>query len=326
MKFSIVIPLYNKAPYVRCAIDSALAQSAADLEVVVVDDGSSDGGAELVEAIADPRVRLVRQSNGGVSVARNTGVAKSRGEWVAFLDADDWYHPHHLATLAVAQRAHPEADVVACDYVVAPHADKNWPPRWRVADVPPEIELITDLPVRWTKGRSLFTSAVAVRRARLHSMQPCFPPGESYGEDLDLWFRLAEKTPIALAHAPTVAYRTGVKGSLATANATRPTPPWVDRMRVRIHSGTLTGTQRRSALWLIAQIELTQAREELAAGHRRAVLLRLWSGRRAVTGARWWMTLVMAVFVPGPMVSRWQSWRVRRTSPAVKVAARGNEP
>lgn len=325
MKFSVVVPLYNKAPYVGCAIASVLAQSVADLEVVVVDDGSQDDGAKVVEAIADPRVRLIRQANGGVSVARNRGIAESRGEWVAFLDADDWYHPRHLAHLIIAQQAYPEADTVACDYVSAQHSETDWPPRWQIPDAPIEIERITDLPRRWMKGRSLFTSAVAVRNGRLQSMQPCFAPGESYGEDLDLWFRLAEKTPIALAHAPTVAYRTDVAGSLAAGHAALSTPPWVGRMRARARSGALTAAQSRSALWLLAQLDVTVARNAIAAGRRCYGLHRLLRGRRAATNVRWWLTLAMALLVPGYLVGGWEAWRVDRTASTMEATDAGIE-
>lgn len=325
MKFSVVIPLYNKAPYVGCAIDSVLAQSVADLEIVVVDDGSQDGGAEVVEAIADPRVRLIRQANGGVSVARNRGIAQAQGEWVAFLDADDWYHPCHLANLLLAQQAHPAADTVACDYVSVPHSETDWPPRWQVSDSPPEIELITDLPMRWMKGRSLFTSAVAVRNSRLQSMQPCFAPGESYGEDLELWFRLAEKAPIALAHAPTVAYRTDVAGSLAAGHAALSIPPWVGRMRARARSGALTPAQSRSALWLLAQLDVTVARRAIAAGRRGDGLRWLLRGRRAATNVRWWLTLAMALLVPGHLVEGWEAWRVGRMAATVEASDAGVE-
>ena len=81
MKFSIVIPLYNKATYIRSTIESALAQSFTDFEVIVVDDGSTDGGAEQVAALTDPRLTLVRQTNAGVSAARNQGIAFLYDYW-----------------------------------------------------------------------------------------------------------------------------------------------------------------------------------------------------------------------------------------------------
>ena len=93
----MVIPLYNKAAYVHRAISSVFDQSFEDLEVIVVDDGSTDAGGEIVAAIQDPRLRLIRQANAGVAAARNVGVGASRGRWVAFLDADDTWRPDRLA-------------------------------------------------------------------------------------------------------------------------------------------------------------------------------------------------------------------------------------
>ncbi|ELZ24230.1 glycosyl transferase family protein [Halosimplex carlsbadense 2-9-1] len=94
---SVVIPAYRRADVVGRAIDSALAQTASDLEVVVVDDGSDDGTEAVVAAYDDPRVRyLAHERNRGVSAARNTGVEASTGEYVAFLDSDDEWLPRKL--------------------------------------------------------------------------------------------------------------------------------------------------------------------------------------------------------------------------------------
>lgn len=323
MKFSVVIPLYNKAPYIKSAIESVLAQTFTDFEVIVVDDGSTDGGAELVASIIDTRVRLVRQANAGVSAARNHGIALGGGEWVAFLDGDDWHHPRYLATLLEAQKMCPEADTVACGFMpVEPDATLE-PVHWPALMDTPCIELITDLPLRWMKGPSLFTSAVAVRATRLAQMQPCFPPGESCGEDLDLWFRLGENSIIALVHAPLVAYRVAVTGSLTAQHAALSMPPWVNRMRMRALSDAMTKSQRKSALWMLAQMNVTIARQAVASGRRLEGIRWLFKGRRAATGQRWWLTAAMVGFAPGQFVKAWERWRIDRTAHVIDTVGAG---
>ena len=97
MTASVIIPLYNKAPYIQRAFDSVLAQTFRDFELVVVDDGCTDGGAKIVARCSDPRVRIVRQTNAGPGAARNRGLREAQGELVAFLYADDEWLPEFLA-------------------------------------------------------------------------------------------------------------------------------------------------------------------------------------------------------------------------------------
>src|ERR1700759_4661578 len=93
MKVSAVIPAYNRRNYLSRAINSVLAQTVPVDEIVVVDDGSSDGSADLVESLCGDRVRVIRQTNTGVAGARHRGVREARGEWIAFLDSDDEWMP-----------------------------------------------------------------------------------------------------------------------------------------------------------------------------------------------------------------------------------------
>ena len=213
LRVSVVIPLYNKAPFVEGAIRSALSQALPPLEVIVVDNGSTDGGPEIVEAIGDPRLSLVRQDNAGVSAARNRGIALAQGDWIAFLDADDWLHPQYLSHVAKAHAACPDADMIATTYLRVDGATERIEP-WELPASPLKVERIDDLRTRWMQSLLFTTSCLTVRARRLNQMQPCFPVGESMGEDLDLFFRLADHTPVALVHRALVAYRIFVDSSL----------------------------------------------------------------------------------------------------------------
>ncbi|MBK9264247.1 MAG: glycosyltransferase family 2 protein [Polyangiaceae bacterium] len=106
-RVSVVMPTYNAERFLRRPVESVLAQSHRELELLVADDGSTDGSVALVEAYArrDPRVRLLRaERNGGVAAARNRGIAAATGRYIAFLDSDDWWHPSKLEHQLAAMR------------------------------------------------------------------------------------------------------------------------------------------------------------------------------------------------------------------------------
>ena len=100
-RFSVIIPLYNKAPYVRKTVESVLGQSFGDYELIIIDNGSTDGSSDVVAVFTDPRIRVVRsEKNMGVSNARNKGVTLSTAPYITFLDADDWWEPTFLEEMA----------------------------------------------------------------------------------------------------------------------------------------------------------------------------------------------------------------------------------
>ncbi|MBA2964516.1 MULTISPECIES: glycosyltransferase family 2 protein [Ramlibacter] len=310
MKFSVVIPLYNKRQYVASAVRSALAQTLAPLEVIVVDDGSTDGGADLVEAIGDPRVRVVRQPNAGVSAARNRAVDMARGDWIAFLDADDWYHPELLAALAQAHQASPGAGMLGAGFRRVPHLYGADPEGWSVAEGFYEVEVVEDLRMRWMKNAPFCTSSVAIRADLLQGMQPCFAVGEFAGEDLDLWFRVGDLTPAALVNAPFVAVR-NVPQSLSSTHSRTDMAPYLERMDRRARAGEIPRHFRRSAFWFIGQLQVTLARESLAEGDRRRALYWLLRARNVAWGRRWQITALMTLCMPSRLAGTWQRWRLR---------------
>lgn len=112
---SIVVPLYNKAPFIKATLESILCQGAEDFEVIVVNDGSTDGGEDVVNQIVDSRIRLISQPNRGVSAARNLGIAQSRGEWIYLLDGDDLMMPNALKEVIPLLKSG-ESDVIITSY------------------------------------------------------------------------------------------------------------------------------------------------------------------------------------------------------------------
>jgi cellulose synthase/poly-beta-1,6-N-acetylglucosamine synthase-like glycosyltransferase len=309
MKFTVLIPLYNKESYVESAVRSALAQTLPPHEVLVIDDGSTDGGAAVVEAIGDPRVRLVRQPNGGVSRARNRGIELATGDWVALLDADDWYHPDMLSALAQAHQACPEADMLAAGFRRMTQAFGE-PEPWPASEGFYEVEVVEDLRQRWMRNAPFCTSSVAIRTARLREMQPVFAEGETHGEDLDVWFRTADHSPVAIVNAPFAAIRS-VPDSLSSRHVPCAVPPFLERMKARALAGEIPARHRKSALWFVGQLEVTMAREALEMGDRAQAWRFLWSARRVALTRRWQLTALMALCMPTQFAGSWQRWRLR---------------
>lgn len=105
--FTIVIPVFNRAKLIDAAVSSVLSQTCQDFEIIVVDDGSTDDIVAAIEALGDPRIHLERQRNQGASAARNRGMDLANGRYIAFLDSDDRFLPHHLASMAEALKDQP---------------------------------------------------------------------------------------------------------------------------------------------------------------------------------------------------------------------------
>lgn len=187
---SVVIPLYNKGPFVDRALKSVQAQTLTDWELIVVDDGSTDNGPVIVESCGDTRVRLVRQANAGVSAARNHGVSLAGSDYVAFLDADDYWAPTHLQHLQEAIEQLPDCVAWASAYYVVPESGQ--PRLIRLpADQSGRIVELTDY---FAQIRSyeppIHSSAILVKRDVMLALGG-FPLGVSVGEDIVMWSRLA---------------------------------------------------------------------------------------------------------------------------------------
>jgi glycosyltransferase involved in cell wall biosynthesis len=199
-KVSVIIPTYNSAHYVTAAVNSVLAQTYRDLEILVIDDGSTDG-TEAIMRRYDPPVCYRKQTNGGVASARNHGIAASRGRYIAFLDADDIWYPHklerQLAELANRGRSHR-----AC-YTAFSVVSEDLQPLGIYRSLPPAPGVKALL----TRGNLVGTPSTVLAERSLFQSNEGFDPMLSQCADWDMWVRLARLTDFLYIDEPLVYYR-----------------------------------------------------------------------------------------------------------------------
>lgn len=203
------MPLYNKAPYVRKAVESVVGQTYHDWELVVVDDCSTDDSAAVAEQIADRRIRVVHLvENGGVGAARNRGVAESTSQWICFLDADDWWEPTFLEEMAGVIERHPNAGIYGTSYYIV----KNG--RRRVAPIGVD-DGFTEGEINYCRvyAKTLcmpMTSISVCLPRRVFDDAGGFPEDIKLGEDFLLWVHIALKHKVVLLNKPLSNYNQDV--------------------------------------------------------------------------------------------------------------------
>jgi glycosyltransferase involved in cell wall biosynthesis len=228
VKVSVIIPLYNKASFVERSLQSALRQTYTDFELIVVDDGSTDGGHEVVEQCVDTRVQLIRQDNAGPGAARNRGLAAASGEFAAFLDADDEWLPSFLEKSLACLEQHPDAACVSSGYIQYP-AGKSMESFWRkrglrdgvyrlAADWDPEfvVHLLAYL-CPWNTVARIET----VRKwGGFFDQWRCL-----YAEDAFLWLKVMLNEQIVVQMEPLVCFHTEASALSKNLKKARPVEP-----------------------------------------------------------------------------------------------------
>lgn len=220
-RFSVIIPLYNKSSYVKKALESVGAQTCTDFELIVVDDGSTDDSANICEEYLSSLTHsfahlFIRQSNSGVAAARNRGVAESHGEYLCFLDADDWWESTFLDEIDKLITEYPDAGIYATNYVYykpgkthvalnLPRGYINYPEAYINSGAMPVTSITTCMP------RKVFDEMGG------------FPVGIKLGEDFLLWAKTALHYPVVFCEKPLAYYNNDVPASLrATRNLHAP--------------------------------------------------------------------------------------------------------
>jgi glycosyltransferase involved in cell wall biosynthesis len=199
---SVIIPAYTAAAYIKEALDSVLAQAGADVEIIVINDGSPD--TDTLERVLDPyreRIIYLKQENGGVSSARNKGILAARGEWLAFLDADDLWMPGYLEQQLAFVRANPSVDMVFPNSVFFGDTADAGRCTMDLSPVDGEITFLKTL-----AGECTITYCALVRR-EIIIRAGLFNTALRGSEDFNLWLRILRLGGIAYQRTPLHRYR-----------------------------------------------------------------------------------------------------------------------
>jgi glycosyltransferase involved in cell wall biosynthesis len=230
-RVSVVMPAYNSEKYLTEAIRSITSQSFKEVELIVVDGGSTDRTSSIVEDISaqDARVRLVRQAHTGIVDGRNRGAALARGEYLAWLDADDVAAPHRFERQVQFLDIHAGVAAVGGNIVVT---DEHLRPRLRVTYPTDSAQIAATLP----DANVLATSATMLRLSAYRSVGGCRRAFKQGAEDYDLWLRLSERHPLANLPEVLAYYRT---------HASQVSSSGVERFVIPTVAAQLSATARR---------------------------------------------------------------------------------
>ena len=269
LQISVVIPLFNNAAIVAETMASVAAQSRPPADVTVVDDGSSDGGADIVGSFQDrvPNLNCVRQPRSGAAAARNRGVEAAGASWIAFLDADDVWLPRHLEVLAHGQSAVPRAQLVGNDYVESADVAKALGSLAGRDSGPAQGVRAREIDVlRAAAGGRIpfFTSTVMVEKSAFVAAGG-FPSGERRGEDLALWARLASRRCVVACDYIGAIYRKGVATSATSRVLEAPDVGLRTYLAIAADPHVSGGTAR-FALEAACRLALAHATDALIAG------------------------------------------------------------
>jgi glycosyltransferase involved in cell wall biosynthesis len=202
--FSVIVPLYNKESLIAATLNSALAQTFTDFEIVIINDGSTDTSEAVVQQFTDARIRYHATPNQKVSRARNTGITMATGDVIAFLDADDYWQPDHLQVLYNLHKQNPTAGLLASRYSIKIGNGTVIQPLF--LDVDDDYSgILPDSFKASLVNRVAVTSAVAVPK-KVFETTGVFNPDVTHPEDTELWVKISLKFPVAISNKHTMIY------------------------------------------------------------------------------------------------------------------------
>ncbi|MCB0333536.1 MAG: glycosyltransferase [Bdellovibrionales bacterium] len=199
--FSVVIPLYNKESYIQRAVHSVLSQDFENFELLLIDDGSTDGSVDSISSLEDCRIRIIRQEHKGASAARNKGIEESLADYVAFLDADDEWKSSHLENISNLIESYPDVLLFSTNYELQLSKTSIVPSNLPFLE---ETGLVSDF-FYWTAfGDCPANASSSCLHKDCFRRAGVFPDDSPYAEDLDMWIRVASHGYFAIHETPSV--------------------------------------------------------------------------------------------------------------------------
>jgi len=292
-RISVVIPLYNKENEIERCLRSVLDQSLSPLEILLIDDGCTDTSAEKVTAFTDERIRLIQQTNQGASAARNRGISESKGDLVAFLDADDEWKPDFLATVSGMVDRFPSAALFATGCDIVEEEGRVAAQHYEGLPANPDGGLIDDFFASMTHYPPVNSSNTLCRRAVFDEVGP-FAVGEELAEDWDMWTRIALRHPVAYDPGVHALYHTAATNRAARGlSFTGRDTALLSTLRTALESGVFAHTRRESVERFMAKHLLEIAKHTIAASDRMTARTRIreaWLLHGAKGKCiRWWL-------------------------------------
>lgn len=266
-KISVVIPLYNKAAHIIETLNSVRQQRYAAAEIIVIDDGSSDGSADLVEQLNWPELVLIKQENAGVSTARNRGIEVARSEYVALLDADDHWTPLFLEEMANAIQALPGAGLYASAYQYRDSEDVYTDAKIHAHVEGVQAHIMDDYFAIASRGDLPFITSSVVLDRSIFLDRFAFPVGEGMGEDQDVWSQIALYSAIVYCPRILVIYNREADNRACIQNIPKQECPFSARLSEVAEAERTSPRLRSDILRYSAAHILALAKLNIEAGH-----------------------------------------------------------
>lgn len=310
MKYSVVIPLYNKQNYIRKTLESVRNQKFTDYEVIVVDDGSIDDSLKEAEKMQFEKMRIIHQENQGVSVARNTGILHAHGEYIAFLDADDEWKEDYLETIDNLVENYSVSDI----YVTAYQIDMGNGKRRYSARLMPDEGCLDSYWLTYQYAYDfVWTSATVIRKEAVIKAG-LFKPGEKIGQDLDLWSRVARNNPkVAYSSKVCVNYHRAAEANARTRVKIAKADAFIQNLEEELENSAHTKKElsmiqhkynMKMTVYIYTSILAGNKKEAMAA-------MRRWKGTLSKKAKMVKMGLKIAGFMPDYVLQKIYAVRLR---------------